>query len=780
MEKIRGVVQKINYFNEENHFGIVRIKIDYKDKDMVQYRGILFSNILSVLCTFDRKPIIDEEYLFTGELETSSYGLQLKAQTFERCNEQSKEGLITYLSSDFFPGIGISAATKVFQALGEDAIEKIVHDREVLKDIDISEKQKDVLYENLVIHYQNEKQLVELLGLGLSMKLSIRIIQALGTDALKTVKENPYQLMYSVEGIAFLKADEIAMKVNIPKNSPYRLKAMILYLLKQNIYSTGNTYILLSELRMKSLQYANQEEEILDKDAFLDLIHEMIQDKQIILEEDGSVFEPQIYREEIKVARYIYSFLNQSTQDYPTSKIPQTIERVMEANKIEYSPKQKEAIQKALTEPIMIITGGPGTGKSTIIKGIIDCYSAMFQKSDIIREKIALVAPTGRASKRLREVTYHDACTIHKLLGYEGNGLFAVNEDSPLDMKMIIIDEFSMVDISLACRLFSAILPTTKIIIVGDSDQLPAVGVGNVLLDLIECKEITTIRLDKIHRQASNSSIITLAHSINQGRMPLDIFEKKEDRSFHACSDLDMMEAIKKVVKKGMKKGMDLVKDIQVLIPLYHGIVGIDKINMEMQQYFNPSEEEIQYNGKKFRVNDKVIQLVNRSDKQVMNGDIGYVLTIQKNLKTCTGLDVMFDFGSVHYEKDELDDLSLAYAISIHKSQGSEFPLVIVPFSFKYYIMLKKKLIYTAITRAKKYLILLGNFEAFRKGIVETEEERKTKLKARIQMVIENPNRIFDENSAFDEIITETNNFEKKDFMEMENISPYDFMDNDE
>ncbi len=789
METVRGVVNKIVYYNEDNGYGIIKIKLDYKNSEMAKFRSILFSNILTILCSFDRKPIVDEELEFNGEMETSSYGYQLKAKSFRRVSEETKEGIITYLASDFFPSIGRITASKVFESLGDGALKQIVDDKSVLDKVDITQKQKNIIYDNLIIHYKNEHQLLGLLNIGLTMGLSVKLIKALKDDALQIIKKNPYQLIDLIEGIAFLRADDIADHLGIDKKDPMRLQALVLYVLKRSTYSTGNAYIPYKELRTQALQMANESLEIMDKDNFSDAIKFLIETKKIIMDEEENLFDYYIYYDEIKVARRLAEFLKNETKDYSFDKIPQILNEVMGINKIEYSPKQQEAIVKALKEPIVIITGGPGTGKSTIIKGIIDCYSYMFKQSEMVRDKILLVAPTGRASKRLREVTLHNTSTIHKLLGYEGNGRFTITEENPLDAKMIIIDEFSMVDIHLAALLFSCLQPTTKIVIVGDADQLPAVGIGDILLDLINSKEITTIRLDKIHRQASDSSIISLAHSINQGELPFDIMEKQHDRNFISCHEDTMIDFITKVTEQGMESGMDIIKDIQVLVPLYRGIIGIDSINYRMQDAFNKNSQEISYNHRRFRINDKVIQLVNRSEKQVMNGDIGQIILFDMNETTFNGLDVSFDFGIVHYEKDELEDLTLAYAISIHKAQGSEFGLVIMPFSFKYYIMLKRKLIYTAITRAKKFLIMLGNVEAFRKGISELEEKRKTKLQSRLKAIIENPNMIFDMSSAFQEIliddkydnlenigIEDFENSEKNMITEMENITPYDFM----
>lgn len=800
MDKVKGVVNKIVYYNDNNGYGIVKIKMDYKNPELAKYRTTLFSNVLSILCTFDRRPFEDEEYEFEGEIESSSYGFQLKATTFRRINENSKEGIVTYLSSELFPGIGKKAAEKVFDALGDEALKLIVDDRSVLDNIDITLKQKDSLYENLIIHYTKEKQLVELLNFGIGMGMSVRIINVLGDKAAKTVKENPYQLIDLVEGIAFLRADEIAKKLGFKEDDPKRLVALIHYVIKSLIYSTGDSYVEKDDLFEKVTNFSNTINDVINQENFNHYLETLKQTKKIIIEDEKYIFDHSVYYDEINVAKCISQILKNDKTDYNKKDIPQVIEDVMTINNITYSPKQLEAIEKALLEPITIVTGGPGTGKSTVIKGIVEAFASLYNKKDLVKNEIYLLAPTGRASKRLKEVTNHNnASTIHKFLGYQGNGFFAALNDGEIKAKLIIIDEFSMVDISLASIFFKCISPLTKIVIVGDVDQLPAVGCGDILRDLIDSKEITTTRLDKIHRQASDSTIISLAHEINQGNLPYSIIEKQHDRNFIPCNDEMMIDFITTVVNQGIDKGMDLIKDIQVLVPMYRGFVGIDAINYKLQDTFNKNDNEIVYNGKRYRENDKVIQLVNRQEKQVMNGDIGYIRAINKENNSVKSIDVQFDFGSVHYEKDDLDDLNLAYAISIHKSQGSEFGLVVVPFSFKYWIMLKRKLIYTAITRAKKYLIMLGNIEALRKGIVQIEEKRKTKLQDRLHEMILNGNIIFDQDSAFsevkeekkesvsisdfmnkamDEIVNENN--EQKDLFEMENISPYDFMNDEE
>lgn len=762
MEKIHGAIQRIVYFDEEQGFGIVKIKLDYKDKTIAEYRNTLFSNILTVLSSFDRKPLIDEEFEFIGEFETSSYGVQLRASSFRRKMDQSLEGVIAYLSSDYFPGIGKQTAKKIYDALGPQCLQQIIADKKVLNQIKLTSKQKKIIYENLVKNEANERQMVQLLSLGLTMRMAVRIVKVLGNRAFEAVRDNPYQLIDLVEGIGFIRADNIAFDIGIPKDSPLRLKALILYTLHNEVYAQGHTYFLMQSLFIEVKKRMQNDDHLINQDVFLSLLKELVVEKKIIIDEQKYIYATQIYYDEIHIAKYIYQILQQEIQPFTEEEIDIKINQIMKNNHIIYAQKQKEAIMKAIIEPIVIVTGGPGTGKSTMIKGIIDTFVAMHQEESTLREAIALVAPTGRAAKRLREVTKHPAITIHKLLGYEGGDRFTAVDSAPLPIKMIIVDEVSMVDVRLLAILLSVLDEKTKIVFVGDSDQLPSVGPGNVLQDLINSKEITTIKLNEIHRQASDSTIITLAHSIKDGQMAEDILQVKHDRSFIRCEDQQMITSVEKTIQSAIDKGMDLIKDIQVLIPLYKGEVGINAMNHHLQNRFNPQEEELIFQGQRFRINDKVIQLVNRSEKQVMNGDIGYILSFEKENERMIGLHVMFDFGSVYYEREELEDLYLAYAISIHKAQGSEFPLVIVPFSFKYYIMLHRKLIYTAITRAKEYLVLIGNIDSMRKGIVEIGEGRKTRLKDRIKEMFASPNQMQKE------LHNEEN--------EIEDISPYDFM----
>lgn len=762
-ESLYGSVIKITYFNDETGYGVIRIKLNYQDNKIAKYKAKLFSNILTVTSVFDRKPIIDEEYDFFGEFITNQYGIQFKANSFKRRNEETLEGVVTYLSSDLFPGIGKATATKVFNELGPNCLQRISADKKVLDETDLTAIQKDTIYNNLINNKLKEESIVGFLKMGITMTMSLKILSAIKENALETVKKNPYCLIDIVEGIGFNKADKIALDNNIEKDSPIRIEALILYIIQNYTYSFGDTYIEYDKLFSIATERINIDEDILNSDNFKQALSRLIGKEKIFIDNENNVYDIVIYNAENMLASYLGNMLkNEANPGYSYNKIPKVINRIKDEMKIDYSPKQLEAIEMTLKENISIITGGPGTGKTTIIKGIIESYVLLFGK-DLVREEIALLAPTGRASKRLNEVTLHPAQTVHKFLGYEGHGVYRFGSDNKVKARLVIVDEFSMVDVLLAAKLFSSLEENTKVVLVGDVDQLPSVGPGEVLANLIECKEINVVKLDKIHRQAADSTIISFAHSINEGFLPENILEKQKDRNFIRVNDNDIGDNIIKIVEQAINSGMDIIKDIQVLIPIYKGETGINAINEKMQEKFNPLiDYEIKHLSRKFRVNDKVIQLVNRSEKQVMNGDIGYVLTLDCDdyeSGNIQGLTVLFDSGPVYYKKEELEDLTHAYAISIHKAQGSEFACAIVPFTYKYYVMLKRKLIYTAVTRAKKYLIMLGNIEALAKGIQGIEIRRKTKLVQRIKTFFKNEILDFDSD------------------IQLENVSPYDFID---
>lgn len=737
MDSLEGMISRVLFHNEDNGYTVASFLVEL-EKSQINNKNRLLNNRITVVGCFDRRPFDDEEYILNGEfVKDPKFGLQFRFSSFDRKTLQSKYGIISYLSSELFTGVGVKAATLVVETLGTQAIDKIRNDESVLDAINISSSQKKTIINGIKKDQHLQKQMIFLLNHGISIDMANKIINSLGdVDIIEVLTANPYILMDKVERFGFKKADQFAFSLGIEKTALCRLKALLCFGLKEVLYSSGNSYIGKFELYQALQQYLQEE---IDRNLYEEILNVLEEEQRIIIDDQNNVFDYKNYLAEIDLAKEISLFLkDERNGDEGITKFdPQAIElafaAVKELSHLEFSYEQVQAIKNAFTCPIVIITGGPGTGKTTIVHAIIRMYLRLNQDNQVLSEAIALLAPTGRAAKRLKETTNMQASTIHKYLGYYGENHFTYNKYNRTSARLIIVDEASMMDLPLASRLITSMHPAARLIIVGDVDQLPSVGPGQVLKDLIDSQMIKTIRLTKIHRQASDSSIIKLAHTINEGYLPSDLLEKLPDRNFIPTTKDHLTALVVDLYLKSLAKGK-LVKDIEVLIPMYRGNSGINEINYQIQNAVNPLNEtgELKHLNHVFRLNDKVIQLVNRAEKGVMNGDIGYVQGFIYRNDKIVGLNVIFDVLIVSYTADELEDLSLAYAISIHKSQGSEFDLVIIPFTTEYYVMLKRKLIYTAVTRAKKTLMLIGDANALNLGIKRIETERKTILKERI------------------------------------------------
>lgn len=777
-EKLYGSIARVTFHNETTGYTIASIELDYSDKTIAKHKSKLFSNRLTVVGMLDRKPFEHEEYIFEGDFITDpNYGLQFKFFAFERKSVDTIEGVVSYLSSDFFPGIGRKTAKIIVEQLGVEAIAVIASDKSKLYDIeDISLRHKDTIYSNIIQNIYTQKTVTFLLSHGVTMDMSLKIIAILGANTIEILKENPYVLMEKVDRIGFKKNDVIALSMGIEKNSHLRLTALVLYIIKEASFNLGFTYLEKDQLYKLSTKEINSDDFTFSSELFDEILKRLIIENKIIIDEYNRIYDAVLFVDETDLAERIKELMDQKetrNKSYNKERIEKAFLKISKKEDIEYSPKQVEAIKVALSDPITIITGGPGTGKTTIIHAIIKMYLELNKNNENLTEEIALVAPTGRAAKRLKDASGINAMTIHKFLGFEGHGVFKHSKEIPTSARLIIVDEASMMDISLASRLFVSMDKNARIVIVGDVDQLPSVGPGQVLLDLISSKEIKVIRLDKIHRQAENSTIIKLAHAINEGILPDNILEKQHDRNFINTEDEFILDMVMKTIQYAMEKGMDIIRDIQVLLPMYKGDIGINEFNRYIQSQINAlkyGEEEISHLGRKFRIQDKVLQLVNRSEKGVMNGDIGVINRFIRKDSDIKGIQVLFDFGVVEYSIEELEDLNHAYAISVHKAQGSEFDLIIMPITSKHFIMLKKKLIYTAVTRAKKSLLLIGNIQALNRGIKYIEEARQTSLCEKIKSLFEpeQAHKIHDALSAFQTIGE----------IDMEDISPYSFLKN--
>ena len=749
--ELTGIITRINYYNPDNGYSVLIVTLEKENLKILETKSHLIKNKLIVVGNLDRKPILDEEYTFEGDfVRDQNYGLQFKFESFKRHNLNSVDSIIQYLSSDLFFGIGLVTARNIVKNFGTEALDIIRNNPDALKAIGIKGAAIKVLHDTITENFNSQEIVMFFINHGITMTMCHKIVASLGPNAIQIVKDNPYILMDKIERFGFMKNDAFALRLGIKKDSKERLFAVIQYVLKETIYSTGNSYVLKTDLFNRVNKFL-KDTTITDV-QFINTLQELKNNKKVFESNDGLIFDYGLYTKENELAGYIANKLKSSRLEYTQSDIDEAFNKTTDAINIKLSDLQKIAVKSAFSEPLVIITGGPGTGKTTIVKAILNMYVQLHGGNDTVLEGVALLAPTGKASKRLSEVTNFHAQTIHKYLGYMGEGFFEYGKDYQRTDHLIIIDEASMMDLPLAYQLFSSIKTDAHVIIVGDVDQLPSVGPGQVLKDLIDSKEITTIRLNKIHRQAADSKIIQLAHNVNEGLIPENFLNKYYDRIFIPSDNDNIMNLIKEWVNLALNKGKTLNQDIQILAPMYRCKNGINELNVELQEISNPlnGNIELKFLGQNFRINDKVIQLVNRSDKGIMNGDIGIIQDFLFTNGEINGLIVKFDSGLVNYVNDELEDLKLAYAISIHKSQGSEFDIVILPLSPSYSFMFKRKLIYTAITRAKKMLILIGEANTFQRGIGLIEAQRLTILKSLINDTISSKvHKINDNSSAF-------------------------------
>jgi exodeoxyribonuclease V alpha subunit len=769
------------FHNEENLYTVLRLEIDdtnlsYEEKEV------------TVIGNF---PKIHEQetYTFFGVFhDHPKFGLQFKAHSFQKEIPTTKQGIIQYLSSDLFKGIGKKTAQLIVDTLGEQAISKIVENPDVLKEVPrLSKDKANTIIETLLMNQGLEQVMMALNKLGFGSQLSLKIYQVYKDETLSIINQNPYQLVEDIEGIGFTRADELGRKMGIEGNHPARIKAACLFSLEQLCLQEGHVYIEAEDLlkAVKKLLEQSQPTSIEFTEISREIIH-LAEEGKLIVEEQR-LYLPSLYFSEKGIVRHIQRILSQTEYEelFPQSEFLLALGELEERIGIQYAPSQREAIQTALMSPMMILTGGPGTGKTTVIKGIVELYCELHGLSMDPKQyakdesfPIVLAAPTGRAAKRMSESTGIPALTIHRLLGWNGLDGFEHDEERPIQAKLLIVDEMSMVDTWLANQLFKALPDEIQVVLVGDEDQLPSVGPGQVLKDLLDSKLIPTVRLTDIYRQKEGSTIIELAHQMKNGVVPENLTSPQKDRSFIQCSATQIADVVKKVVENALKKGYTK-RDIQVLAPMYRGPAGIDKLNELLQSVFNPNEgkdrKEIQYGDVTYRIGDKVLQLVNQPDHHVFNGDMGEIVSIsyaKENTEKEDMVIVSFDGNEVTYTKQELNQITLAYCCSIHKSQGSEFPIVILPVVKSYYRMLRRKLLYTAVTRSKRFLIICGEEEAFRLGVSKQEDSiRKTTLKEKLKALLKDDEK--DEPIVLDEEAL----MKVDPMIGMENVTPYDFME---
>lgn len=715
MSEIKGKLSKIIFHNNQNGYTVGLLKVKESDIDDLVNKTVTFTGNLPDLNEIDT-------YIMTGSLTNhEKYGSQFQVKSINRIMPQETDAMIDILSSNLFKGIGKKTAEKLVSVFKEKTFDVILNDTGNLLLIPgISEKQAKTLKEALKQYQGSYEDILMLNKLGFSTSESMKIYHYYKDKLNEVLDDNLYNIYYDIDEISFPRVDSIFV-AKYKKDSPSRVAGAIIYIIKTLSMTYGHTYF--SKEEVNSYLFRVLKVEVSEK-VVADAYNSLLVDERIVIKDDR-LYLWEMYEAETLIARRLRLLAHEDKIKY--KNLDTKIKEIETHYGIVYTDEQLDAIKLAITRKVAIITGGPGTGKTTILKGILDLYKVL-SSSDKIRlnEQIALLAPTGRASKRMSEVTNFEASTIHRFLKWnKDTNRFQINEYNKSSVSFVIVDEASMIDTMLLANLLKGLKSSCHIIFVGDANQLPSVAAGDVLNDMIESKELPVYALKNWHRQGSDSKIIPFAHRINEGILDRELLNSGSDLEFIPCKDNEIIEVIGNVCKDYNSY------DLQVLAPIYKNRNGIYAINDHLQKLWNPkspSKKEIEGNESVYREKDKVIQLSNMKDESVFNGDIGIIDRIK--LLGNKELYIDYDGNLVKYTKSMLQNFTLGYAISIHKSQGSEFDTVLIPFTFDYRKMLYRKLIYTGVTRCKKKLILVGDINALEQAIRNNQEQkRRTSLK---------------------------------------------------
>ena len=719
---LHGQIERITYTNEENGFTIAKVKV-YGQRDLVCVVGNLMA------------PMPGEIIKMRGEWTNHpKYGEQFKIVHYKTAVPASVYGIQKYLGSGLIKGIGPVMAKRIVEVFAKETFDIIENEIERLIEVDGIGKKRIEMIQNA---WEEQKEIREVMVFlqshGVSSGYATKIFKQYGNRSIEVVKENPYRLATDIFGIGFVTADNIAEKLGFSRDSELRAEAGILYVLHQ-VSDEGHVYYPYDPLINKCREILQVERDVivkalgtiaLEKRIIIEDLNEKVEDFR---ENNKAVYLAKFHICETSIAIRLKALLNarKSIRKIDGAK---AIEWVQKQLSMTLAEKQVEAIRSAVNKKVMVITGGPGTGKTTIINAILTIFSKL-------KIQILLAAPTGRAAKRMSETTGHEAKTIHRMLEYsiKKRG-FKKNDENPLNCDLIIIDEASMIDTILMHYLLKAIPPEATFILVGDVNQLPSVGAGNVLKDIISSNSVPVVELDEIFRQAKESLIIVNAHKINNGILPS--FRPSNDKldDFYFIEREDPEEVLKIILELTKERiptkfGFDPVDDIQILTPMHRGTVGAGNLNMELQKLLNPVEDGVIRGNRNFRVNDKVMQIKNNYDKEVFNGDIGRVKRIDQENQDVV---ISFDGRDIPYDYTDLDEIVLAYAVSVHKSQGSEYPAVVIPILTQHYILLQRNLIYTGVTRGRKLVIIVGTKKALTIGVKNDKtQKRYTYLRQRL------------------------------------------------
>ncbi|MDM8232640.1 ATP-dependent RecD-like DNA helicase [Phocaeicola barnesiae] len=706
MMKLRCVVEHITYQNQENGYSVMRVKVkDYAD--LVTLVGNLLDVPVGAVLLCDGVWKMDKRY-----------GRQFVCETWEEVMPATVYGIEKYLGSGLVKGIGPKFAHLIVERFGTETIDIIEEDIERLYEVPgIGKKRVEKIRESWEKQKDIKNVMLFLQQYGVSTAYAAKIYRKYGKESIDQVKENPYRLADDIWGIGFKTADGIAGKMGYGKNDLCRCRSGIQYTLNE-LADEGHVYAVEEQL----IEAAGKLLEA-DREPIVQAMAGMIASEDLIREQEA-IYLPPFYHSERGTARRLLALMTSRSSALFEGNID--IQAIEKATGVGYDDVQVAAIRQAVRSRVMVLTGGPGTGKTTTTQGIIAAYRAAGLR-------VLLAAPTGRASKRMSEATGMEAKTIHRLLEFNPQDGYKRNDDNPLEGDVLIVDECSMIDIILMYNLMKAIPVQMRLILVGDIDQLPSVGAGNVLRDIIDSGQVPVIRLTRIFRQAQSSRIVMSAHAINQGRYPDTSNGKDTDFFFIRKDDPEQVaEEIVKLVKHRLPKAYNQpLSNIQVLTPMQRSVVGAGNLNMLLQQALNTSTLGISRGGINYKLGDRVMQIRNNYDKNVFNGDIGIIEKVNMEDRT---LCIRFDGSLVEYEASELDEVTLAYATTIHKSQGSEYPIVVIPVLMTHFVMLQRNLIYTGITRAKKICVLIGQPKALAYAIRNlTVNKRNTKLKERLR-----------------------------------------------
>ena len=722
LANLQGQIERITYTNEENGYTIAKLKV-YGQRDLVTVVG----NMLA--------PTPGEILKLRGEWANHpKYGEQFKVAQYKTSVPASVYGIQKYLGSGLIKGIGPVMAKRITKKFGKNTLSVIGNEPDKLIEVEGIGKKRVKMIKDA---WEEQKEIREVMLFlqthGVSSGYATKIFKQYGNESIQIVKDNPYRLATDIFGIGFVTADNIAEKLGFDKDSELRAEAGILYVLHQ-LADEGHVYYPYEPLIDKCCEILG-----VNQDIVVSAITTIAYDKRIVIEDlnesledyhenHKAVYLAKFHFCESSIASRLKSLMHhsKSIRQIDSEKATEWVQGQLA---ISLAAKQKEAIKGAIDHKVIVLTGGPGTGKTTIINAIIKIFS----KLDI---KNLLTAPTGRAAKKMSETTGHEAKTIHRLLEYSfQKGGFQKDDETPLDCDLMIVDEASMIDTILMHQLLKAIPLNSTLILVGDVNQLPSVGAGNVLNDIIASNALPVVELNKIFRQAKESQIIVNAHKINNGLIP-SVKEPDLTSDFYFIEKENPEEVLKIILELVKDRvpgrfGFHPLNDIQVLSPMHRGVVGAGNLNIELQKTLNPGEDSIVRGNRTFRARDKVMQTRNNYDKEVFNGDIGCIDNIDPDQQMVT---ITFDGRQVEYEYNDLDEIVLAYAVSVHKSQGSEYPVVIIPILIQHYILLQRNLIYTGVTRGRKLVILIGTRKALAIGVKNNRtQKRYTNLKYRLK-----------------------------------------------